>query len=189
MSICATLGRRRPRSDRRRHRQAAGQSHGWRQPRSARHRHHRAAGQSQGRRLPRSDRHRRHQAREERVTAAYIYTLLPLPWLAPDITPAIIDGRQPQQFNTKTLMRTASRLPVDWAEQRALLGFQIRCRAAPVLSGAPLQQKSKPRTAPREIFLVTASRLRARSCLCSGRKRVSTRNMRQMAGKQTREGR
>ena len=34
-------------------------------------------------------------AREERVTAAYIYTLLRLPWLAPDITTAIINGRQP----------------------------------------------------------------------------------------------
>jgi hypothetical protein len=62
-------------------------------------------------------------AREERVTAAYIYTLLRLPWLAPDITTAIVNGRQPQQFNATTLMRKASRLPVHWAEQRALLGF------------------------------------------------------------------
>jgi site-specific DNA recombinase len=29
-------------------------------------------------------------AREERVTAAYIYTLLRLPWLARDITTAIV---------------------------------------------------------------------------------------------------
>jgi site-specific DNA recombinase len=64
-----------------------------------------------------------HIAREERVTAAYIYTLLRLPWLAPDITTAIVNGRQPQPLNAKTLMRKASRLPVDWAEQRALLGF------------------------------------------------------------------
>ena len=62
-------------------------------------------------------------AREERVTAAYIYTLLRLPWLAPDITTAIVNGRQPQQLNAKTLMRKASRLPADWAEQRTLLGF------------------------------------------------------------------
>jgi hypothetical protein len=62
-------------------------------------------------------------AREERVTAAYIYTLLRLPWLAPDITTAIVNGRQPQQLNGKTLMRKASRLPVDWTEQRTLLGF------------------------------------------------------------------
>jgi site-specific DNA recombinase len=62
-------------------------------------------------------------SREERVTAAYIYTLLRLPWLAPDIVTAIVNGRQPQHLNAKTLMRKASRLPADWAEQRALLGF------------------------------------------------------------------
>jgi hypothetical protein len=63
-------------------------------------------------------------AREERVTAAYIYTLLRLPWLAPDIVTAIVNGRQPQHLNAKTLMRKASRLPAGWIEQRALLGFR-----------------------------------------------------------------
>jgi site-specific DNA recombinase len=62
-------------------------------------------------------------AREEHVTAAYLYTLLRLPWLAPDITTAIVNGRQPHQFNAMTLMRKASRLPAEWAKQRALLGF------------------------------------------------------------------
>src|SRR6266436_2357919 len=62
-------------------------------------------------------------AREERVTPAYIYTLLRLPWLAPDITTAIVNGRQPQQLNAKMLMGSASRLPADWTEQRTLLGF------------------------------------------------------------------
>ena len=47
-------------------------------------------------------------AREERVTAAYIYTLLRLPWLALDITAAIATGRQPSQLNAMTLMRKAS---------------------------------------------------------------------------------
>jgi len=62
-------------------------------------------------------------ARQERVTAAYVYTLLRLPWLAPDITTAIVNGRQPHQLNAMTLMRRASRLPADWAEQRTLLRF------------------------------------------------------------------
>jgi site-specific DNA recombinase len=62
-------------------------------------------------------------AREERVTAAYIYMLLRLPWLAPDITTAIVNGRQPQQLSAKTLMRKASRLPANWTEQRTMLGF------------------------------------------------------------------
>jgi site-specific DNA recombinase len=43
--------------------------------------------------------------------------------LAPDITTAIVNGRQPQQLSAKTLMRKASRLPADWTEQRTLLGF------------------------------------------------------------------
>jgi hypothetical protein len=63
-------------------------------------------------------------AHEERVSAAYIYNLLRLPWLAPDITTAIVNGRQPQQLNAKTLMRRASRLAADWTEQRAQLGFR-----------------------------------------------------------------
>jgi site-specific DNA recombinase len=62
-------------------------------------------------------------AREKRVSPAYIYTLLRLPWLARDITTAIINGRQPRQLNAMTLMRHASQLPADWAEQRTRLGF------------------------------------------------------------------
>ena len=63
-------------------------------------------------------------AREERVSAAYLYTLLRLPWLAPDITTAIVNGRKPLQLTAKTLMRLTPRLPPDWAEQRKLLGFR-----------------------------------------------------------------
>ena len=63
-------------------------------------------------------------AREERVSAAYIYNLLRLPWLAPDITTAIVHCRQPRQLNAKTLMRQASRLPAVWGEQRTQLGFR-----------------------------------------------------------------
>jgi site-specific DNA recombinase len=63
-------------------------------------------------------------AREEQVTAAYVYTLLRLPWLAPDITTAIVNGRQPPQLNAKKLMRLTAHLPADWADQRVLLGFR-----------------------------------------------------------------
>src|ERR1700722_20198586 len=63
-------------------------------------------------------------AHDERVSAAYIYNLLRLPWLAPDITTAIINGRQPRQLNAKSLMRQASRFPAGWPEQRAQLGFR-----------------------------------------------------------------
>jgi hypothetical protein len=47
-----------------------------------------------------------------------------VPWLAPDITTAIINGRKPLQLSAQTLMRLTPRLPVDWAEQRTLLGFR-----------------------------------------------------------------
>jgi site-specific DNA recombinase len=43
--------------------------------------------------------------------------------LAPDIITAIVNGRQPLQFNAKKLMRHASQLPPDWTEQRAPFGF------------------------------------------------------------------
>jgi site-specific DNA recombinase len=63
-------------------------------------------------------------ARDERVTAAYLYILLRLRWLAPDITTAIVNGRQPGQLNAKKLMRLTAQLPADWSGQRALLGFR-----------------------------------------------------------------
>jgi site-specific DNA recombinase len=62
-------------------------------------------------------------AQEEQVSAAYLYTLLRLPWLAPDITTAIINGRQSSQLTAQALMRLTPRLSADWAEQRKLLGF------------------------------------------------------------------
>jgi site-specific DNA recombinase len=63
-------------------------------------------------------------AREEHVSAGYLYTLLRLPWLAPGITTAIINGRKPPQLTAQTLMRQMPRLPANWAEQRKLLGFR-----------------------------------------------------------------
>src|SRR6202035_3913761 len=76
-------------------------------------------------------------AREEHVSAAYIYSLLRLPWLAPDITTAIVNGRKPPQLTAKTLMRLTPRLPTDWAEQRKLLGF---CGEQTVDSASPRLQ-------------------------------------------------
>ena len=63
-------------------------------------------------------------AREERVTSDYLYIVLRLRWLAPDITTAIVNGRQPPQLNAKRLMRLTAQLPADWSAQRALLGFR-----------------------------------------------------------------
>jgi len=61
-------------------------------------------------------------AHEERVTSDYLYIVLRLRWLAPDITTAIVNGRQPP--HAKRLMRLTAQLPADWSEQRALLSFR-----------------------------------------------------------------
>jgi hypothetical protein len=44
------------------------------------------------------------------VSAAYIYSLLRLPWLASDITTAIVNGRKPLQLTAQTLMGLTPRL-------------------------------------------------------------------------------
>ena len=63
-------------------------------------------------------------AREEHVTSDYLYIVLRLRWLAPDIIAAIVNGRQPPQLNAKRLMRMTAQLPADWSEQKTLLGFR-----------------------------------------------------------------
>jgi hypothetical protein len=50
-------------------------------------------------------------------------SLLRLPWLAPDITTAIVNGRKPPQLTAQTLMRLTSRLPAGWAEQQSSSAF------------------------------------------------------------------
>jgi len=56
------------------------------------------------------------------VSGAYLGVLLRLSYLAPDIVAAILDGRQPATLNRQRLARVTT-LPLDWQEQRALLGF------------------------------------------------------------------
>jgi site-specific DNA recombinase len=63
-------------------------------------------------------------ARKERVSANYVYRLLRIPSLAPDIITAIINGKNPPHLTAKKLMRLTPQIPVGWAEQRKLLGFQ-----------------------------------------------------------------
>ena len=63
-------------------------------------------------------------ASQEHVSANYVSRLLRLPSLAPDIITAIVNGKNPPQLTAKKLMRLAPQIPVDWTEQRKLLGFQ-----------------------------------------------------------------
>jgi site-specific DNA recombinase len=63
-------------------------------------------------------------ANHERLSIGYLSRLLRLPSLAPDIITAIINGKHPPQLTAKKLMRLTAHIPVDWTEQRKLLGFQ-----------------------------------------------------------------
>jgi DNA invertase Pin-like site-specific DNA recombinase len=61
-------------------------------------------------------------ARRESVTGRYVSRLIQFAFLAPDIAEAILAGRQPLDLTTETINREID-LPLDWCEQRALLGF------------------------------------------------------------------
>ena len=56
------------------------------------------------------------------LTSSYFTRLLRLAYLAPDITSAIIEGRNPRDLTAQKLL-ARSRLPLAWPDQRRLLGF------------------------------------------------------------------
>ena len=61
-------------------------------------------------------------AKHEGVSRSYFTRVVRLSYLAPDITRAILDGRQPRDLTADRLL-AHSRLPLAWHEQRTLLGF------------------------------------------------------------------
>jgi site-specific DNA recombinase len=61
-------------------------------------------------------------AQAERLTGRYVARIIPLAFLAPDITEAILEGTQPQDL---TLAKLCHRLPLAWPEQRRTLGFEV----------------------------------------------------------------
>ena len=58
----------------------------------------------------------------EGVSRSYFTRLVRLSYLAPDITQAILDGRQPRDLTPEKLLEH-SRLPLAWHDQRIVLGF------------------------------------------------------------------
>jgi len=62
-------------------------------------------------------------ARSEGLNKSYVSRVVRLAFLAPDIVTAILDGRQPVTLTANKLMAD-TRLPIDWAEQRRVLGFE-----------------------------------------------------------------
>jgi site-specific DNA recombinase len=61
-------------------------------------------------------------AEREGVSPSYFTRLVRLSYLAPDITHAILDGRQPRDLTAEKLLEN-SRLPLAWHDQRTTLGF------------------------------------------------------------------
>ena len=56
------------------------------------------------------------------LSSDYFRVLLRVSYLAPDIMTAILEGRQPVHLNRQKLAR-ATGLPIDWNDQRKVLGF------------------------------------------------------------------
>lgn len=52
----------------------------------------------------------------------HLWQLLRVSWLAPDITAAIAEGRQPATLTGRNLLRAAD-VPLSWVEQRRYFGF------------------------------------------------------------------
>ncbi len=61
-------------------------------------------------------------AESQGVHRSYVSRLIRLAFLSPEITDAILDGRQPLGLTASKLMRV-SRLPLDWQAQRQVLDF------------------------------------------------------------------
>ena len=62
-------------------------------------------------------------AAREGMSGSYATRLVRLAFLAPDILAAILEGEQPDDLTAARLLRECRRgLPLDWREQRALLG-------------------------------------------------------------------
>ena len=117
-------------------------------------------------------------AREEQVSAAYLYTLLRLPWLAPDITMAIINGRKPSATHRPDIdapdAAAAGKLGRTAKAPRLSLKTNRRsppCKFARAHLGAACnrfeftwrsllrRRKSQPRNSPGEIFMTVAGEI------------------------------
>ncbi len=57
-------------------------------------------------------------ATHEKITDSYVARMLTLRLLAPDITQAILEGRQPKGLTLATLLRG---IPLAWQEQRRVM--------------------------------------------------------------------
>jgi site-specific DNA recombinase len=61
-------------------------------------------------------------AKAEGLPRTYVSSVIPFALLAPDITSAVLEGTQPIDLSLDRLIN--AKLPLDWAEQRSVLGFK-----------------------------------------------------------------
>jgi hypothetical protein len=61
-------------------------------------------------------------AKDEEVTPGYVARVIQLAFLAPDIVQRIAAAEHPVTLNAQRLIKAVP-LPIDWAEQRQLFGF------------------------------------------------------------------
>jgi hypothetical protein len=60
---------------------------------------------------------------EANARKSYLSKAARITYLAPDIVQAVLEGTQPASLGARQIIRTGE-LPISWAEQRRLFGFQ-----------------------------------------------------------------
>jgi hypothetical protein len=63
-------------------------------------------------------------ARAQGLCRTYVTRVVGLAFLEPEITKAILEGRQPTELTAKRLIRSALKLPVLWSDQKRLAWSQ-----------------------------------------------------------------
>lgn len=81
-------------------------------------------------------------AKRLNLNEEYLRRVLGCAFLAPNILEAILDGRQPADLTVKAL--SCRNLPLDWAKQRAHLGFPPMRVTEPDKSEIPLNRAASP---------------------------------------------
>ena len=110
-------------------------------------------------------------AKREGVSASYFTRLIRLSYLAPDITQAIHDGRQPPGLTADKLL-AHSRLPLTWHDQRTVLGSLDRHQLPPARAGDPLgphHGHCGTEIVPAETLSPIGGMSQAYPCLCRPR--------------------
>jgi site-specific DNA recombinase len=65
-------------------------------------------------------------ARAERFNRAYVTRFLCLAFLAPEITRAILERRQPTELTAKRMISSSLKIPLVWADQAAFVACVLR---------------------------------------------------------------